>query len=124
MSTVEWYDRGPALELVVVGDLGESSVSNLQASACTQCTDEYELLLIRPEMPFLDSDGLEVLTSYCGEIGRRGVLVVVVTARPALMRVFEAHGFDQQAQLIKTFDESRLEVRKPHRCHHDPPGQN
>ena len=37
MTVVEWYDRGPALELVVVGDLGESSSRCLQAAACEAC---------------------------------------------------------------------------------------
>lgn len=70
-------------------------------------------------MPFLDSEGLDVLASYCAAVESAGLNLVMVCERPALTRLFQATGFDRQIQLVTAFDDSQLGPRRPHRCRHE-----
>ena len=78
----------------------------------------FDLVLVRPEMPFLDEDGLGVLAGSCQRFVEADLEVVIVCPRPALSRLLAVVGLDDGMKLVSSFDEAALQPRAPYRCRH------
>ena len=95
-----------------------SSVRTLATKICGRCLGRFDLALVRPKMPFLDEDGLDVLAGSCERFTAAGLAVVIVCERPALSRLLAAARLDDGMKLVSSFDEAALGPRTPFSCRH------
>ncbi len=82
---VRWTKRDAVLHGYVDAS---DSLAALRQLTCPACESRFDSVVLHlDDLTFADSDGLQALGTYCGEMDDRGGSVSIRTDRPALQRL-------------------------------------